>query len=310
MRMLSGGAVTPTRRDMLAAPLLTLALLSAQVAAGAAMKGLKVKVPRVAYIGDDAELECNFPGADTTSLYSIKWWRDNDQFYQYIPKHKEPKMQFNVFGIKVDPQNSTEFKVSLKDLTANSSGVFTCEVILDDNFETLRESANMTVIDPPDRNTAGKYGPSIEVEGWSGVGPLEIRDGELLEAVCVARGANPPVDLAWYFNGSKAPSELVRPQSRRWEGRNNTYTSALRLVFSADEMWDEQGRLDLKCKAVIPGIFSESASLVLHNPIRRRTQLSGLFADGSRLAASSCALAACVLSAVLLQYLPQVPLGL
>ncbi|XP_047474062.1 uncharacterized protein LOC125028632 [Penaeus chinensis] len=99
--MCRGGAVTLIR-DMVATPLFTLALLTAQIAAGAAMKGLKVKVPRVAYIGDNAELECNFPGAETASLYSIKWWRDNDQFYQYIPKHKEPKMQFNVFGIKVD----------------------------------------------------------------------------------------------------------------------------------------------------------------------------------------------------------------
>nr|XP_027229176.1 uncharacterized protein LOC113820960 [Penaeus vannamei] len=50
----------------------------------------------------------------------------------------------------------------------------------------------MTVIDPPDRNTAGKYGPSIEVAGWDGEGPLQVRDGKLLEALCVARGANPP----------------------------------------------------------------------------------------------------------------------
>ncbi|XP_047474061.1 uncharacterized protein LOC125028631 [Penaeus chinensis] len=163
---------------------------------------------------------------------------------------------------------------------------------------------------PPDRNTAGKYGPSIEVAGWDGVGPLQVHDGKQLEALCVARGANPPVDLAWYFNGSKAPSELVRAQSRRWEGLSNTYTSTLRLVFSADELWDEQGRLDLKCMAFIPGIFNESASLVLHNPVLRQTKLSGLFADGCRLTASSCALAVCFLSAVLLQYLPQAPLGL
>ena len=35
-------------------------------------------------------------------LYSIKWWRDSDQFYQYIPRNKPQQMPFNVSGISVN----------------------------------------------------------------------------------------------------------------------------------------------------------------------------------------------------------------
>ncbi|XP_042213267.1 uncharacterized protein LOC121860245 [Homarus americanus] len=171
-------------------------------------------------------------------------------------------MKFNVTGITVDSQNSTEFKVSLKNLSIKSSGTFTCEVISDDNFETFREASNMTVIDPPDRNAAGKFGPEIEVAGWSGTGPLEVRDGEQVEAVCLARGSNPPAPLTWYNNNTEVPREFVRPQTSRTEG-HNTYTTSLRLILSAGQLWDDQGRLLLRCTADIPGLFHEAAHLEL-----------------------------------------------
>lgn len=56
----------------------------------------------MAHVGQDVELECAFSWTEPRELYSIKWWRNNDQFYQYIHKNPEPKMVFNVTGIKVD----------------------------------------------------------------------------------------------------------------------------------------------------------------------------------------------------------------
>ncbi|XP_071532574.1 uncharacterized protein [Panulirus ornatus] len=300
--MMYAGAVMVSGAEMWALLLLWAVLLVGVThPASVNLKSLKVKVPRVAYVGEDTELECTFPWTDPGSLYSIKWWRDNDQFYQYIPKKKDPKMKFNVTGIKVDPQNSTEFKVSLKDLTLTSSGMFTCEVISDDNFETFRESANMTVIDPPDLNRAGKFGPTIEVAGWNGDGPVEVRDGDHVEAVCVARGSNPPVLLTWFINDTKAPKEFVRQQTSHMEG-HNTYTSSLRVVLPAQELWDSQGRLHLRCSAEISGLFRESDVLELHNPELRKAQLSGLFAAGQTVAASPRLLACVLMLAWLLHH--------
>lgn len=260
------------------------------------MRRLRVEVPRVANVGDDVELECAFPWTEPRDLYSIKWWRNNDQFYQYIPKNRYPKMMFNVTGIKVDPQNSTEFKVSLKDVALSSSGMFTCEVISDENFETFRESANMTVIDPPDHR-----GPEIQASGWDGSGPFEVQEGQQVEAECVARGANPPVHLTWYFNDTEVPRQYVSPPSSRMEGLN-TYTTVARLELPVRESWFSQGRLHLRCDAEIPGLYNESSRVLeLQNPGFRRLQQSGYFSAGSSLSHSTLLLLTCVAVVVVIK---------
>ncbi|KAG0716346.1 hypothetical protein GWK47_009961 [Chionoecetes opilio] len=289
------------------------------------------------------------------------------------------------------PQNSTEFKVSLQDVTLTSSGMFTCEVISDENFETFRESANMTVIgksrkkmgkgclvpskihtsemqilvrarmwwadvvgvvemsvvgvvevevmdvgvvemevvgvgvvvvvvvvevgmvvevgvvemgvvkvgvvlDPPD-HAAGHTGPEIQVSGWGGSGPVEVQEGQQVEAECVARGANPPVHLTWFINDTEVPRQYVTPQSSRLEGLN-TYTTVVRLQLPARERWDSQGRLHLRCDAEIPGLYRESSVLELHNPVFRRLQQSGYFSAGSSLHSSPLLLAWAVMVVV------------
>ncbi|XP_066942917.1 uncharacterized protein [Macrobrachium rosenbergii] len=262
---------------------------------------LKVKVPRVAFIGQDVELECTFPWTDPNSLYSIKWWRDNDQFYQYIPKNAEPKKSFEVKGIRVILQKSTEFKVSLRNLSLDSSGAFTCEVMSDENFETLRKSANMTVIDPPDGEQHGEYGPVIKVRGWNGIGPLEVRDGQRVEALCQARNVYPHAILTWYHNGTEVPRESVANQTNEMVGFK-AVTSSLKLRLNADQLWDEQGRVLLQCAAEIPGLFHEMSVLELHNPVLRRARLTGLFASGHSARPSTFLMAsAAILSVQLLR---------
>lgn len=35
-------------------------------------------------------------------LYSIKWYKDNEEFYRYIPKVNPPQQSYRVEGIRVD----------------------------------------------------------------------------------------------------------------------------------------------------------------------------------------------------------------
>ena len=41
---------------------------------------------------------------------------------------------------------STAARVVLENVGVQTAGIYTCEVIADDSFETVRKSANMTVI--------------------------------------------------------------------------------------------------------------------------------------------------------------------
>lgn len=36
------------------------------------------------------------------ALYSVKWYKDNEEFYRYVPKAKPPQHSYRVDGIKVD----------------------------------------------------------------------------------------------------------------------------------------------------------------------------------------------------------------
>ncbi|XP_066942919.1 uncharacterized protein [Macrobrachium rosenbergii] len=267
------------------AQVLLLAIGTSHLACAINITAMEVRVPRVAYVGEDVELECFFPLLDPVYVYSVRWWRDNDQFYQFIPKNLEPKLRFDVKGINVDKPSSSEFKVTLRDLTLTSSGAFTCEVISDENFETFRKSANMTVIDPPDGSVDGYFGPVIEASGWIGVGPLEVSEDQRVEALCIAKRANPHVALSWYINGTKISKDDLQSETYHHE-EEDVYTSKLLLVFSAEGLWDAQGRILLQCTADIPNLFHGSAVLEVHNPELRKTQLSGFLSDGSTLSTS------------------------
>ena len=51
-------------------------------------------------VGEDAELLCKF--SSNEKIYSIKWWKNNEQFYQYVPRNSPAQMVFDVSGLTVD----------------------------------------------------------------------------------------------------------------------------------------------------------------------------------------------------------------
>lgn len=36
------------------------------------------------------------------ALYSVKWYKDNEEFYRYLPKSNPPQHSYRVEGIRVD----------------------------------------------------------------------------------------------------------------------------------------------------------------------------------------------------------------
>ena len=64
-----------------------------------------IHVPAHVEVGDNARLTCRFDmGSDT--LYSVKWYKNDLEFYRYVPNDR-PKLQvFSQKGIHVDVSNS------------------------------------------------------------------------------------------------------------------------------------------------------------------------------------------------------------
>lgn len=80
-------------------------------------------------------------------LYSIKWYKDNEEFYRYVPSAAQPIKSYKIEGIRVDPNHSDGTKVLLKQLTLKSSGVYRCEISAEaPNFDSVQGDGQMDVI--------------------------------------------------------------------------------------------------------------------------------------------------------------------
>lgn len=68
---------------------------------GGGVKWVNVNVPRYRVPGEMAQLQCNYElGNDT--LYSVKWYKDNEEFFKYVPKATPKATKYRVEGVHID----------------------------------------------------------------------------------------------------------------------------------------------------------------------------------------------------------------
>lgn len=61
-------------------------------------------MPRVVVSGSSVQLVCNYEQSSERheSLYSLKWYRDVNQFYEYIPKREPQVRVYDIPHVHVD----------------------------------------------------------------------------------------------------------------------------------------------------------------------------------------------------------------
>lgn len=59
---------------------------------------LELVVPEHVVRGQNIRLECNF-NLDGEMLYSVKWYKDGNEFYRYVPQDKPPVLVFPLPGV-------------------------------------------------------------------------------------------------------------------------------------------------------------------------------------------------------------------
>lgn len=65
------------------------------------LKLIRVRVPPYKLRGDAAVLECLYE-LEGESLYAVKWYKENEEFYRFVPRVNPPLISYKVEGIKVD----------------------------------------------------------------------------------------------------------------------------------------------------------------------------------------------------------------
>ncbi|ROT85665.1 hypothetical protein C7M84_009536 [Penaeus vannamei] len=178
-----------------------------------------VWVPPVAVSGTEVKFTCHYetsPSVNDT-LYSLKWYRGHDQFYEYIPKNKPPMKVYESAHVHVDKSQSDANTVVLKGITRETSGSFQCEVMGDKPlFETDNYTKNMTVVDIP------TWGPRLTHR------PLSSKVGvqDIIQARCEVGPSDPPTEITWLINRTPAPP-YARVETYKNENRVHVRSNRL-----------------------------------------------------------------------------------
>ncbi|XP_042884616.1 cell adhesion molecule 3-like [Penaeus japonicus] len=216
----------------------------------------KFVVPQYVALGENVSLHCDYEVQDHAKLYSLKWYKGNSQFYQYIPSKQTPHAAFSVQGIRME-QVVHEHEgrlVILKGVEVGATDVYRCEMVAEGPpFHTLQRSANMTVVVVPD-------GPPV-ITGSQEYYHLH----DLVTLNCTAPLAQPGVTLTWFLNDKEALPESVRLVDRETNPAGlERITTRLSLHVTQNHF--QNAAMTIKCMASLANLYLQSAQVIIREP--------------------------------------------
>ncbi|XP_045125754.1 uncharacterized protein LOC123513014 [Portunus trituberculatus] len=211
------------------------------LASALASEGLRLResvIPPYKLRGETVELRCDYePG--NSSIYSVKWFKDDEEFYRYVPRDTPPYHIFPRGGVTLDEENSQPGRLVLKQVGFNTSGQYRCEVSAEGpDFNTVTGRGSLLVIEPP------TSGPVIT----GGKSRYHVND--TVDLVCTSSPSRPPTHLSWRINGRPAPQNIIS-RERPYMSKDGLLTQISRLVFVARPYHFQRGVLRVKCVAEI-----------------------------------------------------------
>ncbi|XP_014468643.1 PREDICTED: uncharacterized protein LOC106741318 [Dinoponera quadriceps] len=235
------------------------ALLAIQFVGAAAVpsKGgeikVEFKVPKEAVVGSSVELMCEWRLLGGNVLYSVKWYKDEHEFFRYVPDSNPRILMFTQPGVNVE-KKSNENSIKLRNLVLASSGQYKCEVSTEGPFfATTYQTANLTVISLPER------GP--EITGLSS----HYAVGENVTANCTAWPSVPKANLRWTINGEPVPREntVQHPPLAPFSTNGIPTSLGLRLEAEPRHFEGGGGLVKIKCTAEVGSRMYEAERRVL-----------------------------------------------
>ncbi|XP_067004846.2 cell adhesion molecule 2 [Anabrus simplex] len=212
---------------------------------GSGLRGLRLWAPEAVRAGTTVKLTCDYDLEDA-ALYSIKWYRDDQEFYRYVPKESPPTRVFPLPGIQVDISQSDSHIITLLDVQKQLTGFYKCEVSADAPlFHTEIKSSYMTVVDMP----AEKPKLSIEKRRYAA--------GERIRANCTSSASYPAANITWYINGHPLPGTSPNVSLLEDEGGLETAWSSLEL--EVDGAMFQDSKLRLRCFASLFTVYRRSS---------------------------------------------------
>ncbi|KAL6260902.1 hypothetical protein P5V15_008430 [Pogonomyrmex californicus] len=214
------------------------------------LRMLNLIVPQHVVLGQNISLECNF-NLDGEKLYSVKWYKDGNEFYRFVPQEKPPVMVFVHPGVTTNIHDSTQRTVVLRSVNLMSTGRYRCEVSAEaPSFQTVSDHSDMTVVALPED------GPVITARP----GKHRYQVGDVVRFNCTSAKSKPHATLSWFINGDPVDQQLLKSHPVDVD-RNDLETSTLGLEFRLRPKHFKKGDLKIKCLARIYTVYWKSNEL-------------------------------------------------
>ncbi|XP_014467800.1 PREDICTED: uncharacterized protein LOC106740863, partial [Dinoponera quadriceps] len=215
---------------------------------GSCLRGVSLElIPDVVQRSQEVILQCHYD-LKNEPLYTLKWYHSWYEFYRFEPSDDPATKIFNVTGIYVDPANSNQSQVTLRNVDFPLAGTFSCEVTAEAlTFFMASSLKNLTVIDVPD----GAPVIASKRERYDA--------GDMLRANCTLPPSS-PVYLSFTLND-------MLMETARYQMLEGPQLGEVSLTLQPFH-YTNGGQLTLRCTAQIPGMYSAVSELQLGAGIR------------------------------------------
>ncbi|CAG9860915.1 unnamed protein product [Phyllotreta striolata] len=226
-----------------------------------ALRLTSMSAPNIADVRDKMELDCHFDMGNE-ELYAVKWYKDDQEFFRYMPKGQQQMMSFPVPGVKLETHggdcNQRRCKINLTDLTRmHSGGAYRCEISSEaPAFRLASETHNVTVAalakDPP------------KIDGLAET----YMEGDTFNVKCTSNYADPEPILTWKINGLDPPPDAISHISSSEPDHMGLIAQTLTLRFTMNERSLQGREIEVRCESIQPGLPESKRTSSKKVPIR------------------------------------------
>ncbi|KAK8775881.1 hypothetical protein V5799_030779 [Amblyomma americanum] len=200
---------------------------------------LKMDVQPVGALGGAVSLFCShdFEGVP---LYSVKWFKDDQEFYRFVPSMEPPATTYKVESVKVNELHSNASSVHLEELSVSSAGTYRCEV-------SSGPPLYRTAADEKDLVIAERLPVTPRLSTDKEV----YQAGDTVHLSCTSVRSKPPMGLFLSINDQPVDDTRASLDT----GPDGLQSLTVRTSFLPEEKKSEVGRIRVKCAAVTKHLF-------------------------------------------------------
>ncbi|XP_035706882.1 uncharacterized protein LOC118435262 [Folsomia candida] len=206
------------------------------------LKDVQLQGPNYVRRGENLKLRCNYD-TESESLYALKWYRESEEFYRYIPKEVPAQQVFPLSGIVVDMNSSDDHNVILQNASRLTGGKFKCVVSAEGSFQTKLDAKNISTV------AVGYDAPKLFLS------KLSYHPGEIGEANCTLEKTFPPANISWLINDKQVAVRQFLTRTTE-DPSDATLTSTFStLIFNVSNSYSP---MFIKCIGELYDLYMET----------------------------------------------------